>query len=428
MNGRAALEEAERSGPPRAASPPRAYRALVRGALAVHAALVRAAGRGTRPVPASGHRILLTSTFHSDNWIRAHLAPLAASPHCAEIVMVGSTPGPRIDKVRWIVAPLMLRRSIGGVPARLLTFAWTAVRTRPSVVGGFHLLVNGLVALLIGRLVRARTWYFSVGGPTELRDGGIHGENAYFLKLRVADPIVERRLLDAVGGFDTVITMGEGAVTFLRGRGAVNCCHAIPGGVDAPAAVNVGLAAPDFDAVLVARLVPIKRIDVFLEAVAIAGQTRGGVRALIVGDGPLRTALERRAAELRIADRVTFAGQQQDVTPWLRRARVFMLTSASEGVALSLMEALASGLPGIVPDVGDLRDVVEDGVNGVVVTDRRPEIFGRELADLLSDPTRLARMGAAAAAAAARYSTAGTTQRWDAILAGVARQRSNLKS
>ena len=284
--------------------------------------------------------------------------------------------------------------------------------------------MNGLVALLVGRVVNARTWYFSVGGPTELVDGGVHGENPYFLKLGVPDPAVERRLLDAVGAFDTVITMGTGARQFLRGRGATNPCHVIAGGVDAPAAAPLPSSMREFDVVLVARLVPIKQVDVFLEAVAAGSRTRPDIRAAIVGDGPLRGTLERRAASLGIGHLVTFAGQQRDVVRWLHRARVFMLTSASEGLALSMMEAMACGLPAIVPDVGDLRDLVEDGVSGILVTDRRADVFGENLAGLVSDPVRLARMSGAAAVAAARHTTAAATKQWDCVFTEGAERRS----
>ena len=74
---------------------------------------------------------------------------------------------------------------VGGTPARLLTFAWLALRERPHVLGGFHLLLNGLVTQLLARLCGARSLYFCGGGPTEVLDGGVNGSSIYELALSV---------------------------------------------------------------------------------------------------------------------------------------------------------------------------------------------------------------------------------------------------
>ena len=98
---------------------------------------------------------------------------------------------------------------------------------------------------------------------------------------------------------------------------------------------------------------------------------------------------------------------------WLRKGRVFALTSDSEGLSLALMEAMLCGLPAVVSDVGDLPELVEHGVNGYLVAERTPEAFAGPLAELLSDAARLARFSQAARAAALRYDVRETARRWD---------------
>jgi glycosyltransferase involved in cell wall biosynthesis len=107
----------------------------------------------------------------------------------------------------------------------------------------------------------------------------------------------------------------------------------------------------------------------------------------IVGDGPLREELERLAAHLGLARNVSFLGRRDDVAEWLERARVFVLASDSEGLALSVMEASMAGLPCVVSDVGDLGDLVVDGRNGWRVPRRDPDALAGRLLDLL-DPER----------------------------------------
>lgn len=398
----------------------RLWRIVVRSSMRAYGLLLRAATRfGPAPRNTVGpQHVLLTGTFHSENWIRAHLGPLAASRACGRVTMVATTPVPPVDKVVAVYPPRWLRRGIGDVAARLLMFVATAIRARPDVVGGFHLLINGLVAALAARLCGAQSWYFCVGGITELRDGGVWGENPYFARLRFPDPTVERQLLHAVSSFDLVVTMGRSAIGELQRRGVtaprfVVICGGVP---------DYGTPdrrrAPDYDLILVARLVPIKRIDMLIDALALLRVTRPQTNAVIVGDGPLREFLVRQAHEKGVADAVTFAGHQDDVRAWLRRARVFVLVSRSEGLALSMMEAMMEGLPAVVPNVGDLGDLVQHGRNGFLIDDPSPQAFAARIDDVLRDDERYQQLAAAARdAAAADASVNAAIAKWENTIA-----------
>lgn len=375
----------------------------------------RAVGRRRRPLPAAGVEVLVTGTFFSANWVAAHLRPLGASGRCARVRVVSVYPVPALDKVEAVYPPRWLSRVVGGVPSRLLVFAWIAWRDRPHVVGGFHLLINGLVAQALAPLVGARSLYFSVGGPEEIADGGLRSENRLFSRLGRPHPEIERRLMRTIARFDLIVTMGRGAAASFRARGALGPIHAVPGGIDG-ARFHPGDAPPVADLVLVGRLVPIKRIDVFLDAVAKVAAARPETTALVVGDGPLREPLEAQARALGLEGRVRFLGVRSDVEAVLREVRVFVLTSDSEGVALSVMEAMASGLPAVVSAVGDLGDVVEEGVNGHLVERRDADAFARHLLALLSDEERRARFAAASRRLAERFSVEAVVRQWDGIL------------
>ncbi len=389
----------------------RALLGLYAGAVAI----ARGVRRPPRPRGASGLDILLTGTFHSDNWVRSHLMPLAASSHCARVRVVSIVPIPDMPKVEPVYPPAWLVRAIGSVPARLVVFVSTAVRTRPDVVGGFHLLFNGLLTALVAPLAGAKSLYFCVGGPAEMLGGGVTSENRLFGRLTRPEKAIERRLLAAVGTFDLVITMGRQAIAFFRDRGVDTRFHVVSGGIDSHRFAPTGVP-PAYDLILVARLAPIKQIDVFLHAVACVRRVRPDVTAVILGDGPLMEPLEQLACQLGLQSHVTFAGRQADVDAWLKRSRLFVLTSQSEGLALSMMEAMVCGLPAIVPDVGDLGELVEDGVNGYLVSTPTPEAFAARILDLLADRSRLERFSAAARLAALRYDVSATTRIWDELL------------
>jgi glycosyltransferase involved in cell wall biosynthesis len=404
-------------------------RTALRALTAVAASAVRIAERWG-PVMRNPDRgpveVLLTGTFHSDNWVAAHLRPLAAARLCERVRMVSARPVPLLDKVETVAPPRWLCRLLGTVPARLVTFLWVGLRTRPQVVGGFHLLMNGFAALLLARLTGARAVYICVGGPGEVVGGGIRSESRLFGRLEAPDGVLERRLLAAVRSFDLVITMGTSAARFFRDHGVTAPLHVLPGAVDG-ARFCASPAPPETDLVFVGRLVPLKRVDIFLRAVAHARAARPDLTATIVGDGPLREELERLSRDLGLAGHVLFVGRQTAVEDWLRRARVFVLTSDSEGLSLSLVEALRCGLPAVVARVGDLEDVVADGVNGYLVAERSPEAFARRILDLVGDPARRARFAEAALRSAARFDAESQGRLWDVAL-GAADERASRKA
>ena len=115
----------------------------------------------------------------------------------------------------------------------------------------------------------------------------------------------------------------------------------------------------------------------------------------------------QRSADLRLAPRGS----------WLRRARVFVLTSDSEGLPLSTMEAMMCGLPVVASAVGDLSDLVSDGVNGYLIEERTPENFSKRILDLLTNTERLGRFAKAARHSIERHNVDAVIQTWDAILA-----------
>src|SRR5262249_32390949 len=115
----------------------------------------------------------------------------------------------------------------------------------------------------------------------------------------------------------------------------------------------------------VARHHPVKDQPTLLRGFAAAALP--GVELLLVGDGPLRAKLEQLAVELRVTDRVRFLGIQSAIPDLMRAADVFALTSLSEAASLTLLEAMASGLPVVVTAVGGNPEIVRHEGEGLLV-------------------------------------------------------------
>lgn len=217
---------------------------------------------------------------------------------------------------------------------------------------------------------------------------------------------------------DAVIALSPSSANFLAERYGWPDAAVVPNGLPSAtgttgsAAAGAGRAAgPAADAetapehgivhvVAVGSVIDQKGHDVL---VAAAARSAGGWRATVIGDGPNRRGLAAHA-ELQGLP-VAFAGWRDDIEAELRRADAACLPSRWESAPYAALEAMRAGLPLVASDVDGLRDLVQDGVSGVLVTAEDPGALAAALDRLAAMPELRTRLGAAARIRAAEFTS-----------------------
>jgi len=157
---------------------------------------------------------------------------------------------------------------------------------------------------------------------------------------------------------------------------AANKVETIHNGVDAErftehgreaARRALGLAGEAVVIGTVGRLDPVKHHSGLIDAFALISDPRRQLALLIVGDGPCRAELQRRAGRPDVAGRVHLLGDRADIPMVLKALDVFALPSVAEGISNTVLEAMATGLPVVATRVGGNPELVEDGVTGALV-------------------------------------------------------------
>jgi glycosyltransferase involved in cell wall biosynthesis len=132
---------------------------------------------------------------------------------------------------------------------------------------------------------------------------------------------------------------------------------------------------------------------------------------VIVGDGPDRSAVEAEVRRLGLDSVVRLAGVRNDVAELLAAADLFVLSSRSEGLPLSILEAMAAGLPVVASSVGGVPELVVDGETGLLVPPGDPRSLARAIERLLADAALRGRLGAAGRARVVEHFDLASAQR-----------------
>jgi glycosyltransferase involved in cell wall biosynthesis len=158
----------------------------------------------------------------------------------------------------------------------------------------------------------------------------------------------------------------------------------------------LGLDDRAFVVTTVARLDPVKDLVTLVDAFAEVRRRVPGARLVIVGDGPERQRLEARAAQDDLAGSVRITGYRSDVRALLPAADVYASSSISEGVSITILEAMATGIPVVATAVGGTPEIVSDSTDGLLVPSRDPARMAAAIISLAEDDRRRSALAAAA--------------------------------
>jgi glycosyltransferase involved in cell wall biosynthesis len=194
---------------------------------------------------------------------------------------------------------------------------------------------------------------------------------------------------------DRFVCVSEEVAELSRGQGiAGSRLRTIKNGIDTGRFRFSGPNAAG-PVVTVARLSPEKDVANLVRATALVAQRAPEMRVEVAGGGPCQEGLKRLAADLGVVDRITFTDELRDVAAVLARARMFVLPSLSEGTPLTVLEAMACGLPVVATRVGGIPDVVIEGETGLLVPAADPPALAEAVLSLWRDPERGEAMGKA---------------------------------
>lgn len=238
----------------------------------------------------------------------------------------------------------------------------------------YHLASMVVRMALRGRLVLTRHALFS-----------LRGINKYVLSNAVRVIAVSRAVAESLGQ-NNVIEPSKIVV--------------VHNGVDPDAFKGLSARGVDMPILVgtVGHLAPIKGQDIFLRAAALVSARRRDVRFVVIGEDKSpekkhRRSLEKLVAELDLDRIVTFAGWRDDMPAMLSSLDVFVSAARSEPFGLAIVEAMAAGLPVVTTASAGALEIIEDGLNGKLISAWDHHSLAAAISNLLKDPLERSRLG-----------------------------------
>ena len=327
--------------------------------------------------------------------IDRHVKPLA---DVVETTLVCTSTNPNVPGVRQLSPPSTGIRIVDLLLMSLLVVI-ESVRGDYDAVGSISLVPHGCLGLFASRLmgvpahlgiigcdidVHARAWYRRP----------VHALIRQFDVVTVPGPTHRRRLHEMIG-----ISPRKTAIL------------ANPIDIDQLPATRRETDT-QYDLLWVGRFTEEKQPLLFVDVVAELRDRDPPVRAVMLGDGPMLSAVKRRIAARDLQDTLLTPGWVDDPIPWYADADMFVLTSKRDALPLTLVEAMASGTVPVAPPVGNVSDLLVDDWNGVLVEPATADRFATAIEALMGAHGRRARLGKNARGVRDRFSYRAATEDW----------------
>jgi len=361
-------------------------------------------------------KVLVQAGNLGSSVIERLIHPIARAENVSRILLVCRHPGPKIPKVEYHSTPEFISRVAPfAIVYEFFTLLYLSISRKPKCILGYRLFPHGLMAFIVAKLTGKPVIISLIAGPVELYAIG----SPLGVDLTKPLPRLNRILLNVLKYSDAVITTGSFTKNFLVRQGVEESKIYPLISINPPSDSRVQpMELPKlYDVVLIARLAPIKHIEVLLRVASIVKERYGNIKVCIVGDGPCRGELEKLANELELDNNVDFVGFQRDVAHYYNSAKIFVLTSEREGSPTAFLEAMICGLPCIVSNCGDITDIAQDGFNSLVIEKYDDhEGFAQAIIRLLEDEELYRSLANNALETAKALPMDKTTQAWKSLL------------
>ncbi len=303
----------------------------------------------------------------TDKKLKSKLLPILDSQNVGKVFLVRNTllnfshpklkQFPVIGIFRKIVPLRELNRVLNGVGILL--------GNKIDLVMGIHFVMHCIYAYFLAKLFRKKYAFLLIESPEKYQG------NKFFVK--------------TLKGASFVGIRGSNSRKYLVNLGAPEEKFFVAQNEFDLPKMDISKEKKTYDLIYMGNFVIEKDLPLWVDVVEKVKEKLPNIKTVMLGDGVLFEDIKGRIAEKRLGENIELVGRKENVYDYVNKSKLNMMTSKTEGLPMVVVETMACGVPSIVPNVGDISDLVKNNKNGIVVDSRNPEEFAKKIVELLSD-------------------------------------------
>jgi len=297
-------------------------------------------------------RILIVALLKPSQ-IKYKIIPLALSDLVDEIIIVRKYPGPKFEKVKYLTLPAICKYKVFNILLTPFLLIYWTYNIKPDLILSYHFIPHGFLAFIVSFITNIPFIYSQI-------DLDIQN----FVKLPIIGYLIRKIIKQAA----FINVPGSYSKNFWLQLGfdssKISSIHST---IDTEKEFYPLNKIKVYDFIYVGVLDRNKQVDLIIRSFAKLSTKYPELSLCILGDGKEKNYLHKTVNELGLNSRIEFVGKQIEVAEYLNSSKVFVMASKAEGLPCALMEAMACQLMPVATNVGNISDIIIDGVTGYLV-------------------------------------------------------------
>lgn len=312
----------------------------------------------------------------SEKKLISKILPITCISNVESIYLIRNIPL-KFDRVIDINVPLIFGFPFFQEAIKLIFGIWICLTKKVDYIISFYLIPHGILGYIVGKVLRKPVIQVSLG------------EDILFYENH---KILGRRILLSSKHIGTRGTQSQKRLQKLIQKSLPFFSSPNVFIIPPKKIIELKKEHKNFDIISVTNFSRAKRLDIFLKIVKKIKEDYPEIKTLVIGGGKGKTIFQKYRNKMGLNRNVEFLGYTNHVDAYLMRSKIFILTSEIEGLPMAMLEAMSLGIPCVVPDVGDIKDVAINEHNALVVNPLDVENFVIAVKRLLTEPNLYRRL------------------------------------
>ncbi len=248
---------------------------------------------------------------------------------------------------------------------RVLNGIYVVLFKKIDILMGIYFLMHGIYSYFLSRIFMKKHIFLFIENPQK------YGENKLLFKM--------------LSNTNYIGIRGNNSMQYLLKKGVPKEKFFIPPNEFEISDIKKEERKRIYDLIYIGNFVDVKDLPLWVEIVEEIKKDISNIKGVMLGDGPKYEDIKKMIIEKGLKENIELVGRKEDVFEYINQSKILLMTSKSEALPMVVVESMSVGVPVVVPNIGDISDIVINCKNGIVIDSREPKEYAKEIENLLED-------------------------------------------